>query len=116
MMVHDLTDSSVSVTEMHSDNSPRQDSPFSLVRARTECRKAAERRGWRVCGATSLRSRRRPDLLASGPRGGFRSRAHSILRLAAGSQTTLAPATPTDGAAAMGFALALAARFDFETG
>ena len=38
-------------------------------RTRTECRQAAERRGWRVCGASSLRSRRRPDLRASGSRG-----------------------------------------------
>jgi hypothetical protein len=31
MMVHDLTDSSVAVTEMLSDNSPRLDSsPFSV--------------------------------------------------------------------------------------
>ena len=52
---------------------------------------------------------------ASGPRGACRSRARSIPRLAAGlpddALHEIAPARPQDGAAAMGFALALAARF-----
>ena len=84
-------------------------------RTRTECRQAAERRGWRVSGASSLRSRPKTVGQANAPQGDFRSRARSIPLSAAALRTTpcmrLLPAGPQDGAAAMGFALALAGRF-----
>ena len=80
-----------------------------------ECRRAAGRRGWRVCATPSLKSR-----LKAGPAGERPARRLPLTRaldsalgggLADDALHEIAPAEPADGAAAMGFALALAARF-----
>ncbi len=82
---------------------------------RIGCRGATGLRGWRVCGASSRRSR-----LARGRAERARRRRLSLTRaldralgggLAGDALHEIAPASPGDGAAAMGFALALAARF-----
>ena len=84
-------------------------------RTRAECRQAAERRGWRVCGASSLEIE-----AEAGPAGERLAQRLPFARafdsalsggLADDALHEIAPARPTDGAAAMGFALALAARF-----
>ena len=76
---------------------------------------AAERRGWRVCGAPSLEIEAEAGPAGERParRLPFAPAFDAALGggLADDALHEIAPAQPADGAAAMGFALALAARF-----